>query len=278
MKKLLMPSSIEQINRTFELTDGYILSLKNFSVNAPFYFEMSDIKKIINSLKNKKIFISINKNIHENELDELKEYLNELSNLDIDGILYADASIVEINSKLEKKLNLFWANEHVTTNYMTCNFLSNFDICGVLISPELSLREIIEIKNNTKLNCMAYIFGYLPMFVSFRHTVQNYYDFNNYNNQEGIHKIYKEDKFYPIIDNKNGSEAYSNFVLNGVDEFKKLDEVNFDYGIFNSLLIEEEKMIDVLKIYDNGKKEDLEKIIDNTDTGFFYKETVYKVK
>ena len=277
MKKLLMPSSIKQIKETISLVDGYILSLKNFSVNAPFYFELDEIINILEK-KEKEIFISINKNITESSLTKLETILNKLSKYDINGIMYADASIVEINNRLNKKFNLIWSNEHVTTNYNTINFMSQFNVKGVLVSPELTLREIKEIKENTNVKCFAYIFGYLPMFISFRHTIQNYYDFSNNGKQKGIHKIYKEEKYYPIIDNKNGSEAYSNFILNGLNEYKELSKINFEYGIFNSLLVDDDKLKQVLEIFDNGKKEEIDSLFSNTDTGFFYKETVYKVK
>lgn len=278
MKKLLIPSSINQVYETQNLVDGYILSLNNFSVNAPFYFNLENIIDLIKKIDKNEIYISINKNITESELNKIDEILNELNNYDVKGIMYSDASIIQINNKLDKKFNLIWSHEHITTNYNTCNFLSKFNVGGVLVSPELTLREIKEIKENTNLNCFAYVFGYLPMFISFRHTVQNYYDFGGFGKQNGIHKIYKENKYYPIIDNKNGSEAYSSFILNGLNEYKQLSKINFDYAIFNSLLIDDEKIKKVLEIFDKGSKEQIDNMFSNTDTGFFYKETVYKVK
>ena len=61
--------------------------------------------------------------------------------------------------------------------------------------------------------------------------------------------------------------------------------LNYDYIILNSFLIEDNKFKKVLDIFNSvneenidKKEEELNKLFDNLKKGFFYNETVYKVK
>ena len=68
---------------------------------------------------------------------------------------------------------------------------------------------------------------------------------------------------YKIIDNNNGTIAYSNYILNIIDD---LDSLDVDYVVYNSFMIPD--ILDVL----NGNNK-YEKVL-----GFAYDETIYKVK
>ena len=72
-----MPDNIEQIKENINLFDGVILSIDKFSVNARYTVSIDDIDSIIKLIPNKEIFISLNKNIENNELDELERILLE---------------------------------------------------------------------------------------------------------------------------------------------------------------------------------------------------------
>ena len=130
------------------------------------------------------------------------------------------------------------------------------------------------------------IFGYLPMFVSKRHLVNNYLEKFSLNGNQEQYFIKKEGNTYPIIDNKLGTEVYSSYILNGLEESIKLREINIDYLLFNSFMINQETMKNILNIYHGVTKEnvyELEKKINQeldqqTDKGFFYKETIFRVK
>ena len=283
MKKLIMPSNIEQINDLKDYYDGLIVGLDNFCVNMPYDFNLEEIDNIIDicNKNNKEVFISLNKNITNSELEELKNILIKLDKSNINGILYYDVAIVNIKRELNLDIKLVWSQEHLTTNYLTCNFWSNYGVDYVYLSNEITLDEINTIKSNTKLKTMTTMFGYLPMFVSKRHLVKNYLDTFNLKDNSKINYLYKEDKYYQIIDNKNGTIAYSSRVLNGISEVLK---VKTDYIILNSFSIDSDIFKEVLKMFytvNDSNVIEYRKKIDSmleTDSGFLYKETIYKVK
>ena len=102
-KLLVMPSSKNQIIDLMNSVDGFIIGLKDMSVNMPSYFSLYEIKEINELLKknNKELFVSLNKNMKNNDLQYLSEVIVEFESFNIDGILYYDVSL--INIKREKK-------------------------------------------------------------------------------------------------------------------------------------------------------------------------------
>lgn len=268
MAKLLVLPNNNNINELLDKCDGFIFGLKGYSVNIPCTLELEEIKKI--NIK-KEIFIAINKNIINSDIPKLKEILKELDKLKINGILYADTCFINLKKELKLKTDLVWSNEHLVTNYATINFWNKYGVNYAYLSGEITLNEIKEIKKNTSVKLIAPIFGHLPMFISFRHGVKNYLKTFNLNDNSKVNYIEKENKIYPIIDNELGTEVYSNYILDGYEELK---ELNIDYVTLNEFNIDRNTFIKVLDKY-NGKNIDYEL---NTDKGFLYKSTIYKIK
>ena len=80
---------IETINDNFNeyKCDEFILALSNYSVQSIKYYDLDEIKNIRNK-SNKEIFIKINKNIFNNEIDKLRDILIELDKMNIYGIFF----------------------------------------------------------------------------------------------------------------------------------------------------------------------------------------------
>lgn len=283
MKLLIMPKSIDQIESLIEDIDGVIVGIKDLSINQPAYFTLEEIKKINEIIKNngKEIFVSLNKNMFNKDLEILEYTLLQLDNLKLNGILYYDIAIVNFKKNLKLVTPLVWNQEHLTTNYLTSNFWYEYGAKYTMLSSEITLDEINEIKENAKAKIMVPIFGYLPMFVSRRHLVKNYLDTFKIKDDSSINYIEKENKTYAIIDSNDGTIAYSNKCLNGINETLKL---NSDYIVLNSFNINNATFRRVVSMYNivnesnvQEFKEEIDKMLE-TDTGFLYKETVYEVK
>lgn len=277
------------IKKEIELYDGIIIGLKDYSVNLPIYFSIQEIKEITKYVKEnqKEIFISLNKNLHNEDIEPIKNILLELDILEVTGILYYDIGIVNIKNKQDLKTPLVWSQEHLTTNADACNYWKNFGAPYTYLSSELTQKEILQIRTQTDNKLLVNILGYLPMFHSKRHLVKNYLNhFGLKNDNKEQYYIKKEGKTYPIIDDNLGTTVYSSLILNAIEESFILKENNIDYAVLNSYHIEESAFHQILSLYKNinieNKQETIEQINtilkDKYDKGFFYKETIYKVK
>ncbi|MFV0249535.1 MAG: U32 family peptidase [Bacilli bacterium] len=280
MTKLMVIPSINY--KKLEQADAYLFGIENMSVNFEHYIKMEQLKEISEYLnkKNKECFIALNKNFHNKDLDQLEQILLEIENLNITGIFYYDLALLSLKDKLKLKINLVWSAEHLTTNYATINFYQKYGVEYTYLSGEITKDEIIEIRKNTKNKLIVPILGYLPMFVSERHLVDNYLKTFNLSTKSKINYIRHNNKNYPIIDNDQTTTIYSASILNGFDEYLELKNNKIDYVTLNAFNIEDELFKKILELYKNGTNEEQLNILlnDNTDKGFLYKETIYKVK
>ena len=280
-KILTIPSNINEINSTKSLVDGFIIGIKEMCVNTNYCIDINELK-ILKEIKDKDIFISLNKNMHNKDLDVVRNILIELNDYNIKGVLYYDIGVLNIYKSLDLNYDLVWSQEHLTTNYNTINYWNFFGVNYTYLSSDITEEEIIEIIKNTKSKLMVNLFGYLPMFVSKRHIIKNYLEYFNLKDNSEINYIYKEEKFYPIIDNNIGTQVYSNNILNGI---KTSLNINVDYIILNSFNIELDKFINVIKMFKSVNEDNVEEynekingMFNNVDTGFLNTKTIYRVK
>lgn len=272
MTKLLVIPNNNNIDDILDKVDGILFGIKGYSVNT-YNIDIKDLE-IINSKikeKNKELFISLNKNMTNDDIEALKEILLLIDKLNIKGIFYADTCFINLKKELNIKTDLVWSNEHLTTNYATINFWHNYGVNYTYLAAEITKKEIIEIKENTPVKLIVPIFGYLPMYVSFRHNVKNYLKTFKIESNPKTYYIEKEGNIYPIVDDELGTVVYSSKPLDGYEEYK---EIGVDYVTLNEFNIPKETFIKVIDRYKGEtKKYDLE-----SDKGFLYQTTIYKVK
>ena len=280
-KILTIPSSLKEIEKTKTIVDGFIIGIKDMCVNTNFCIDIEELD-LLNTYKNKDIFISLNKNMHNKDLEVVKEILIKLNNYNIKGVLYYDVGVLNIYNKLDLNYDLVWSQEHLTTNYNTINYWNKMGAKYTYISSDITEEEIIKITEKSKSKLMVTLFGYLPMFVSKRHIVKNYLEYFKIDDESSVNYMEKEDKIYPIIDNKVGTQVYSNNILNGI---KSSLNINVDYIILNSFGIELDKFISVIEMFktvNNDNVEEYNKKINNmftnVDYGFLNTKTIYRVK
>ncbi len=261
MKKVAIITSLKQAYDIKNLVEAFIVPIKNYSINFPNTFDLEEISKIKSI--GKEVFLVMNKSIYNNELDDLMATLKQIDILNINGIIFYDIAFIQLKAQLNLKTDLVWAQEHLVTNYETINYWYDKGAKYAYLSSELTKDEIITIKKKTKAKLFINVFGYIPMFTSKRHLINNYLDYFNIDNKGQKKYIVKENKAYPIIDDKYGTTVFSNYILNILDE-DFLD----DYLVFNSTFINEQDFKEMLTDYHKFPFEH----------GFLYKETVYKVK
>ena len=279
-KIVVIPNSKNNIDKLLNKDICLLIGIEGYSVNT-LNLLFDEIKDLTS--KHDNIFLSLNKNIFERELDSVEKLLVEISKLNIKGLFYYDVAIINIVNRLNLNIDLIWSAEHLTTNYFTINYWYENGIKGTYLSNEITKDEIIDISNNTNCSLFVQLFGYIPMYVSKRHAVKNYLNHFKLDLNSSRYYLFKEDKKYSIVDNNDGTSIYTNFIINGLKEYVELKD-KIPYVIINGYDIDD-KLLDIIDIFNKANKDNIDELdntlsqmFDNLEKGFLYEETIYRVK
>ncbi|MBR2678429.1 MAG: U32 family peptidase [Bacilli bacterium] len=281
MKLLIEPKNKKELY--IDDVDGIILPLKDYAVESIVSFSLTEIKEITKACHNE-IFIKINKNILNEDIEELTSILQELDKLNITGIFFYDLALLELKKELNLKTDLVWNQTHMVNNYRTCDYYYNHGVKYALLGKEITLDEIIEIIKKSKITSMVEVVSKPSVAFSKRKLVTNYYkDLGKDISNEITVKEKITDSNYEFIEDSNGTSIFLDKITNGTVIIKDLYDNNCQYIIFREYGIDnfKELIIDTMN-YIKSKCEDeryvskYSKLGDSTN--FFFKKTIYKVK
>lgn len=281
MKLLVEP--INKNNLYEEYVDGIILPLKDYAVESIISFSLAEIKDIVKNSKCE-IFIKINKNLLNEDIEDITKILKELDKLNIKGVFFYDLAILELKKELDLKLDLVWNQTHMVNNYRTCDYYYNHGVKYALLGKEITLDEIIEIIKRSKITSMVEVVSKPSVAFSKRKLVTNYYkDLGKEVNNDIVVKEKVTDTNYEFIEDSNGTSIFLDKITNGTCVIKDLYEVGCEYIIFREYGIDNFKdlVMDTKKYIDDKCNNDkyiskYKKLGDSTN--FFFKKTIYRVK
>lgn len=277
MKIIVKP--VGDIN-DYKEADGFVLPLKDFSVDYRSYYDLNNIIQIVNST-DKEIFVVINKMIGNKEIDDLKKVLLELEKIDITGIFFYDLALLQLKKELGLKKDLVWNNTHMVANYYTCNYYYDKGIKYAYLSNEITIDEILEINKKAKTKSIFMLLGYPVVSFSKRSLVSN----SGFKDEIKI----KEDtskQQYMVIESNDGTTFKYDKIRNNALCLKELVDNNFPYvylieddinhEVFKEGLVLTRDFIDC-KIENNMYVRKMRELF-HGDTGFLYRKTIYRVK
>ena len=179
MIELLSPAGdIEKLKFAFLYgADAVYIGGKNYSLRANAKnFSESDIKEaVIYAHKlNKKVYVTVNIVLHNEELTGLKEYLLYLDSVNVDGIIVSDITIMKLHKELNLKLELHISTQASISNYEAGLFYKELGAKRLVLARECSKEDIKKIKEKTSLDLEAFIHGAMCTSISGRCVLSNY--------------------------------------------------------------------------------------------------------
>lgn len=284
MKLLIEPSNKLKLFEPF--VDGLILSLKDYAVQSPIYYTVEEIKQIKNSNPTLEIFVNINKNIMNKDIEQLKVLLEQLDKINLSGIFFYDLALLKLKKDLNLKTDLVWSQTHMVNNYKTCNYYHSKGVKYALLGKEITLEEIVGIIKNTAITPMVEVLSYPSVAFSKRRLITNYYkDLNKLPKDSLDIKERVTNSLYTLTEDENGTSFFLRDLVNGTSIIKDLFNSNLEYIIMRGYGLDEDLFGEIVKdtssyindeCIDNSYVEKYEKL--GTNTNFFFKKTIYQVK
>ncbi|WP_339195097.1 peptidase U32 family protein [Solibacillus sp. FSL R5-0449] len=310
MKKpelLVTPQSIEHITALLEAgADAFVIGEQKFGLRLAGDFTVAQVEeatKLIHAA-GKKVYVAVNALFHNDRLDALDDYLVQMQRIGVDALLFGDPAVIIAVRENNVTIPLHWNPETTATNFFQVNYWGERGSKRAVLARELSVDEVIEIKENTKHEIEVQVHGMTCMFQSKRSLLGNYFLYRDeameIENRKENKNMFLHDKErknkYPIYEDMNGTHIFSPNDMCIIEELNELFEAGIDSLKIDGVLQTFDYTVTVTKLYrqaidvyfDQGKDayddikselfeqiEAIQPALRPLDTGFIYKETVY---
>ena len=310
MKKpelLVTPQSAEHVAALIEAgADAFMIGEQQFGLRLAGDFTVAEVEEATNMIHaaGKKVYVAVNAIFHNDRLDALDVYLQEMQRIGVDALVFGDPAVVMAVRELGITIPLHWSPETIATNWFQVNYWAERGSTRAVLARELSMDEVIEIKEHAKAQIEVQVHGMTCMFQSKRSLLGNYFLYRDQameieNRKENknmfLHDKERKNK-YPIYEDANGTHIFSPNDMCVIDELTELFEANIDSLKIDGILQTAEYVNTVTSLYrqaidayfDQGEDayedmkddlfaqiEDIQPSLRPLDTGFIFKETVY---
>ena len=185
----------------------------NFSIE-----EIRDACKFAHSL-NKKVYLTLNIVFHNEDLENVNNFIKEVVDAGIDAFIVSDPFIIKyIKDNFNVEVHL--STQGSTTNKEAVKYWKKEGIDRVVLAREVSIKEIKEIYDETKIDLEVFIHGAMCTFYSGRCCLSNYFT-NRDSNRGGCAQICR---FAFDIDNEDTKFTMATKDLNMASILDKLIE------------------------------------------------------
>lgn len=250
--ELKNPQILDNIDDT--QIEGYILSIKELSAYNDVEYSINELETIISLIhkKSKKVYLNARKIFHEEDIEIVKEVLEQTIKFGVDYYLYGDVGFYELAGEkgIEKKL-IYQVNTYMTNKYDVNIMLEENH--GVVLSTEISYSEIENILKDIDGNLYLNAFGYYPIFHSRRKLITNYKIYRS--EDVDLNKTFDiveelRDSHYPIEENDNGTVIYTDGLYYLSKEIYTLNNINqnLKYLIYSKFTNEDE-YLQIIAVY-----------------------------
>jgi len=130
----------------------------------------------------KKIYLTMNIYPHNRKVDSFKETLERVARLDMDGLIMADPGMILVAREQHPHIPLHLSTQANTINYESVRFWQKAGVRRIILSRELSIEEITEIKQRVpEIELETFIHGAICIAYSGRCLLSNYFNHRDAN-------------------------------------------------------------------------------------------------
>lgn len=175
-------------------------------------FTIDDIKEGVKFAheRNRKVYVTVNIALHNEEGEKVLDYLKELEKTGIDAIIVSDLAIMDIALK-NTSLEVHISTQQSVTNKESVKYLKSKGASRIVLARETSKEEIKEIIDNVDVEIETFIHGAMCASYSGRCVLSNYFT-NRDANRGGCSQICRWD-FNLEDESKNKLEGEKPFTF-----------------------------------------------------------------
>ncbi|MGM0502531.1 MAG: DUF3656 domain-containing U32 family peptidase, partial [Bacillota bacterium] len=198
-------SAVPQLTISIKNSD-YLESLLKTGVQRIYCpiknLDLEELKELLKVKQDTELFIALPRIAKQQEIEDLKEIVNKLTKLDIDGFLIPQLGALKLVTATDKSLAADFPLH--TLNLHSLEMLQQLGFETAALSPELTLKELKQLTITEQPKQEIIVYGYLAMMISEYcpiGAVEREFDFSKNCNLEC------EERNYGLLDRKGMVEA-----------------------------------------------------------------------
>ena len=246
--------------------DAVYIGGPKFGARSAVGNSLEDIKELVKYAHqfSVKIYVTINTILYDKELDEAKDLIWKLYDIKVDGIIIQDMGILEMDLP---PISLIASTQMDNYSLERIKFLEEIGLKRVILSRELSLEQIEEIRKNTDLELEFFVHGALCVSFSGRCYMSQFLSGRSANRGEciqacrlpytlidGDDRVIAKNKPLLCLKDFNLSENLEELIDAGVTSFKIEGRLKDEDYVTNVVYYYRQKLDEII-----SKRNDLEK-------------------
>lgn len=201
--------------------DACYLAGKSFGLRAAAgNFSIDGLKEALSfaHARGKKIYITVNIIPHNEDLIGLPQYLEELEQLQVDGIIVADPGVIRLAQQYCPSIPIHLSTQANNTNWSSALFWEQVGVKRLVMARELSIEDIRMIRDKVKVEIEAFVHGAMCISYSGRCLMSNYMIGRDANRGHCAHpcrwKYYlveeqRPGQYYPVQEDERGTYIFN---------------------------------------------------------------------
>lgn len=244
MPELLVPASSLEVLKTAVVfgADAVYIGGEAFGLRAKAKnFSMAEMKEgvVFAHKRNVKVYVTANIFAHNEDLEKVRAYFEELREVGMDALIISDPGIFMIAKEVLPEVELHISTQANNTNYLTYRFWYEQGAKRVVSARELSLKEIREIREHIPedMEIESFIHGAMCISYSGRCLLSNYFTGRGANQGACTHPCrwkyaLMEEKrpgeYLPVFENDRGTYIFNSKDLCMIEYIPELMEAGID--------------------------------------------------
>ena len=204
-------------------------------------FSMEDMKEGIEfaHAHEKKVYVTANITAHNQDLEGVAAYFEELKKIKPDAIIISDPGVFDIAKEICPEIDVHISTQANNVNYRTYRFWHRMGATRVVSARELTIKEIGEIRENIpdELEIETFVHGAMCISYSGRCLLSNYFTGRDANLGACTHpcrwKYYiteenRPGEYMPIEENERGTYIFNSKDLCMIDHIPDIINAGID--------------------------------------------------
>jgi len=194
-------------------------NLRTFGDN----FKISEMQQGVEfaHCNNIKVYFTLNAIINENEIEDLKDYINEIKDIEFDAFIISDPSVLYFLKQIIPTARIHISTQVSTSNSISVNFWASQGASRINLAREVPYSDLCNIilnKKPAKIEIEVFIHGALCISYSGRCMLSKYMSGRDANKGQCSHSCRwqyflmeekRQNMFFPIEQDKRGTYIYN---------------------------------------------------------------------